>query len=257
LERTIIGLRLLKAGWGYGSAGSTGINRPPVHTRWHNGLHHGDFLTESFCEKYWIPFLKGEEPFRADQAANLPLWIRSLARLPLRWFIAGILTLLVYVILYKMMLFPLNDFYYSFLPETIINRSVGLHLQHYGFDMKDDEIKFQMSKGIFDLDRYVDRSKVNDYFIILATRVESKEPDLSGVYNVTVADLPFDSTDMKAWKPADPAELAMFREECIRFAIFGIPKAALRDRPLGKTFMPNEYTGLKLFDTRTAGEHCS
>jgi pimeloyl-ACP methyl ester carboxylesterase len=47
------------AGWGYGSVGSTGFNRPPVETRWHHGFRHSDFLSEEFCNKFWIPFLRG------------------------------------------------------------------------------------------------------------------------------------------------------------------------------------------------------
>jgi pimeloyl-ACP methyl ester carboxylesterase len=73
------------AGWGYGSVGSTGFNRPPVETRWHDGYSHSDFLTEKFCNEFWIPFLRGEKPRRGDKAAHLPLWITSITWLPLRW----------------------------------------------------------------------------------------------------------------------------------------------------------------------------
>ena len=71
-------------GWGYGSVGSTGFNRPPVHTRWHSGLKHRDFLTTDFCKGYWIGFLRGEKPKRADKPKGMPLWVRVLAALPLR-----------------------------------------------------------------------------------------------------------------------------------------------------------------------------
>src|SRR5262249_208859 len=47
------------AGWGYGSVGSYGINHPLVETRWHHGFGHSDFLTENFCTKFWVPFLRG------------------------------------------------------------------------------------------------------------------------------------------------------------------------------------------------------
>ena len=63
------------AGWGYGSVGSTGFNRPPVETRWHKGFRHSDFLTEAFCNEFWIPFLQGGKLKRADKPAELPYWI--------------------------------------------------------------------------------------------------------------------------------------------------------------------------------------
>lgn len=42
---------------GYGSAGTFGFHRPLVYDRWHNGAHHGYFLNQAFCKKYWVPFL--------------------------------------------------------------------------------------------------------------------------------------------------------------------------------------------------------
>jgi hypothetical protein len=76
------------AGWGYGSVGSTGFNRPPVESRWHKGFGHSDFLTEDFCSEFWIDFLKGSKPKPGDKATRLPLWIRMIASFPLRWVIA-------------------------------------------------------------------------------------------------------------------------------------------------------------------------
>jgi pimeloyl-ACP methyl ester carboxylesterase len=73
------------AGWGYGSVGSTGFNRPPVETRWHKGLTHSNFLTEEFCDAFWTPFLLGEKARPADRATQMPLWIRAITWLPLRW----------------------------------------------------------------------------------------------------------------------------------------------------------------------------
>jgi pimeloyl-ACP methyl ester carboxylesterase len=73
------------AGWGYGSVGTTGFNRPPVETRWHNGFRHSDFLTEAFCDKFWTPFLLGQKPTRADKPAEMPWWIRAITWFPLRW----------------------------------------------------------------------------------------------------------------------------------------------------------------------------
>jgi pimeloyl-ACP methyl ester carboxylesterase len=72
------------AGWGYGSVGSTGFNRPPVETRWHRAYAHSDFLTEEFCQTFWVPFLRGEKPIRGNKAAAMPLAIRMVTWVPLR-----------------------------------------------------------------------------------------------------------------------------------------------------------------------------
>lgn len=72
------------AGWGYGSVGSTGFNRPPVESRWHHGYTHSDFLTEDFCKEFWIPFLQGHEAKRADKATQMPFWVRLISVVPLR-----------------------------------------------------------------------------------------------------------------------------------------------------------------------------
>ena len=71
-------------GWGYGSVGSNGFNRPPVETRWHRQFRHSDFLTEKFAVEFWVPFLKGEKPKFSDKHAELPFWIRVISSLPLR-----------------------------------------------------------------------------------------------------------------------------------------------------------------------------
>jgi pimeloyl-ACP methyl ester carboxylesterase len=80
-------------GWGYGSVGSTGFNRPPVETRWHHGFGHSDFLTERFCNSFWVPFLRGAKPIPADKPANMPLWIRGIIMLPLRWILPIVVTI--------------------------------------------------------------------------------------------------------------------------------------------------------------------
>jgi hypothetical protein len=86
------------AGWGYGSVGSTGFNRPPVETPWHNGFRHNDFLTEAFCQKFWIPVLRGERSRPADKAMGLPYWIRTITWLPLRWICLAVLIALPLVV---------------------------------------------------------------------------------------------------------------------------------------------------------------
>ncbi|QAU42217.1 TIR domain-containing protein [Bradyrhizobium guangdongense] len=75
------------AGWGYGSVGAFQWNRPGTVTRFHKNYRHSDFLTPLFCEKYWVPFLRGEAPRAADNPTRMPLWVRVLAALPLRWLI--------------------------------------------------------------------------------------------------------------------------------------------------------------------------
>lgn len=73
-------------GWGYGSVGTTGFNRPGVHTRWHDGLAHSDFLTADFCKAYWVDFLRDGKLRRAKgDPKGMPLGVRLLAALPLRY----------------------------------------------------------------------------------------------------------------------------------------------------------------------------
>jgi hypothetical protein len=77
--------------WGYGSVGSDGFQNPVVNDRWHKDFHHSDFLTKAFCEKFYIPALRGEEPSPGDDAAPFPLWAQLRARLPVRWLLAACL----------------------------------------------------------------------------------------------------------------------------------------------------------------------
>jgi hypothetical protein len=78
------------AGWGYGSIGSNGINHSAVENRWHDGFRHSDFFTKKFCEDYWVPFLRGDEPKPADPWKPAPFWLRVITTFPLRWLILGI-----------------------------------------------------------------------------------------------------------------------------------------------------------------------
>ncbi len=66
------------AGWGYGSVGSNGLNHPLVETRWHHGFTHSKFLTEPFCNEFWVPFLLGDKP--RTQAIKLSEFSRLCAR---------------------------------------------------------------------------------------------------------------------------------------------------------------------------------
>ncbi|MGB6175215.1 MAG: alpha/beta hydrolase, partial [Methylocella sp.] len=78
------------AGWGNGSIGSNGLNHPAAENRWHKDFHHSDFLTGDFCAKFWLPFLEGKGPEPADKWQMLPLWVRAVTFLPLRWFILSL-----------------------------------------------------------------------------------------------------------------------------------------------------------------------
>ena len=103
-------------GWGYGSVGTTGFNRPAVYTRWHDGLTHSDFLTADFCKRNWIDFLRGNKPKSVDKPPKevMPLWVRFLAFLPLRYLqiilpFAAIVVLSVYIVSVLNSLDGVND----------------------------------------------------------------------------------------------------------------------------------------------------
>jgi pimeloyl-ACP methyl ester carboxylesterase len=65
--------------WSYGSVGADGFQRAGVRDRWHKDFRHSDFLTQEFCEKFFIPSLLGEE-VDGDDAVRFPLWVQFLAR---------------------------------------------------------------------------------------------------------------------------------------------------------------------------------
>jgi hypothetical protein len=73
--------------WGYGSVGSYGFQSPAVTDRWHAGFLHSDFLTQEFCNRFWVPFLREGTLARADAPLALPLASRVFTRLPLRWIV--------------------------------------------------------------------------------------------------------------------------------------------------------------------------
>ena len=85
------------AGWGFGSVGSTGFNRPGVVSRWHHGYTHSDFLTEDFCKEFWIPFLQGHEPKPAGKSTQLPLYVRLICMVPLRWVTGFLFLPILYI----------------------------------------------------------------------------------------------------------------------------------------------------------------
>jgi hypothetical protein len=42
--------------FGYGAVGTRGFNRPQIRDRWHRGFGHSKYLTQTFCEAFWVPF---------------------------------------------------------------------------------------------------------------------------------------------------------------------------------------------------------
>jgi hypothetical protein len=73
--------------WGYGSVGANGFQSPVVNDRWHKGFRHSDFMTKEFCEKFYIPSLRGEA-VAGDAPSSFPFWVQLLSRLPVKWFLA-------------------------------------------------------------------------------------------------------------------------------------------------------------------------
>lgn len=55
----------------YGASGVVGAGEPTVHDSFHD-LSHSGFLTERFCEDYWIPFLK-DGVIKRSEADSKPL----------------------------------------------------------------------------------------------------------------------------------------------------------------------------------------
>jgi hypothetical protein len=67
--------------FGYGSGGTYGFRRPGVRDRWHNGKAHSDFLTDAFCSRFWVPYLRDGTIAEDDpRPEGPPAWI-ALVRL--------------------------------------------------------------------------------------------------------------------------------------------------------------------------------
>jgi hypothetical protein len=73
---------------GYGSAGTYGFRRPLVRDRWHDGAHHGFFLSGEFCQKFWVPFLKDGAIRDGVSSPEKPrVWIRLISVLKLKYLV--------------------------------------------------------------------------------------------------------------------------------------------------------------------------
>jgi hypothetical protein len=82
--------------WGYGSAGTYGFRVPRIRDRWHNNTSHSGFLTDKFCERFWVPFFADGTVVEADRQFDLPPFhIRLLSRLKVRYF----LVILIFILL--------------------------------------------------------------------------------------------------------------------------------------------------------------
>ncbi|MGO7661627.1 esterase/lipase family protein [Rhizobium ruizarguesonis] len=81
---------------GYGSAGTYGFRRPGVIDRFHNDKRHGDFLSEAFCETFWVPFLRnGEIVPGSKRAKHPPVWVQLISIFKAKYLIAAFLLLVV------------------------------------------------------------------------------------------------------------------------------------------------------------------
>lgn len=100
---------------GYGAAGTYGFNRPAVETRFHNNLHHSDFLTAKFCTENWVPFIRGDELRKGDTPLPPTPWHRKRAVL---FFALIVMIVAGSIIAYR--LIPPLDYAEGFLPPRSI-----------------------------------------------------------------------------------------------------------------------------------------
>ena len=81
---------------GYGSAGTYGFLKPGVQDRFHNGKTHSDFLKKSFCNKFWVPFLRNGTIVAGDRhAVSPPVWVQLVSIFKIKYLIAAILLLVL------------------------------------------------------------------------------------------------------------------------------------------------------------------
>lgn len=157
-------------GWGYGSVGSTGFNRPPVETRWHKGFRHSDFLQAEFCRQQWIPFLEKEIVVDGDEPQEMPLWIRSIVAMPLRLIpplLAIAITALVTIFIHLPFRGDPNKAPASMLPlsfDSIISTKEIERLNSFLFPNRDNGhptrwIRFADKSEDYWIEKYIDGSQ--------------------------------------------------------------------------------------------------
>jgi predicted phosphodiesterase len=78
---------------GYGSAGTYGFRRPLIYDRWHNGAAHGYFLSDKFCERFWLPLLSDDTIVSgARSPESTRVWLRLLTIFKVKYLlVAGLL----------------------------------------------------------------------------------------------------------------------------------------------------------------------
>lgn len=85
--------------WVYGSPGTFGRRQPLFEDRWHKDYGHSDFLSEDFCSKYWVPFLKNGTIVQGELHPEKPcLLVRIIGAIHLKYIIICILLLLLLLI---------------------------------------------------------------------------------------------------------------------------------------------------------------
>lgn len=171
-------------------------------------------------------------------------------RLPVRKGAVAVIFLFAFV---SLGFFFAAMFAESLAPDPFRNY-VTLDMGHYGFDTTTNTIKFQMSLANPETERYVPKSMLGTYDVILGIREDSREPPERGTYQTAIDHMKFSTIDTREWRPATEAELDMFQTKCVRFSIFGIAKS--EPHVLGPTFRPEDYKTIRLFDTRSTGNHC-
>ena len=87
--------------FGYGTAGTRGFNMPSVTDRWHSGFGHSQYLQQSFCRKYWLPFFStGIIVESDDDASRPPIWLRLFGLITNKFAILGMLGALYFLFPY-------------------------------------------------------------------------------------------------------------------------------------------------------------
>jgi hypothetical protein len=82
--------------FGYGAVGARGFNRHRVHDRWYQGFGHSQYLTQSFCQTFLIPFFeRGEIVNGAAIPEKAPWWLRLLYLFTDKYFIATALVIFI------------------------------------------------------------------------------------------------------------------------------------------------------------------
>jgi pimeloyl-ACP methyl ester carboxylesterase len=84
------------ATWSYGSTGAFGFYRSPVFDRFHKGLSHSRFLNAAFCQKWWIPVLRGHKPSNADSPEDPPWWLQFLSVVHIKYLFAVLIAFIVW-----------------------------------------------------------------------------------------------------------------------------------------------------------------